>query len=277
MAPSDTFGQINREFWNEHAHTLYKEDWVRKINDQVQDCIQQNAEWINARQAPANANSPVKLLDYACGFGSASMAMLDSFDTIRGIDISESMVNGYNELAKKLGLHPDRMAAVQGNLLDEPSDRIIDGPEFFDAEAIVMTMALHHIKYPSALLSKMVQRLRPCGVVIIVDWLDPSPALTLAGSDTELGSTSDDPSSQISHDDADDHHHVEPHQHAQTTIARAGFSEQDLRLLFKLAGCEESSFGVRSYGELSLVPEHRSGVRGGMERTLFIAKGRKPL
>ncbi|KAI1110468.1 S-adenosyl-L-methionine-dependent methyltransferase [Nemania sp. NC0429] len=301
----DAKSRTNREFWNEHAESIYSQEWVRKLSGQVADCLQSNIDWIEIRRSPppppppsassSPPTSPVKLLDYACGFGAVSTALLEHADVIRGIDVSDYMVDAYNQLAAQLGAFPQRMSAVQGNVLDDEyyngSSAAMNGPDLLDVDAVVMTMALHHIQDPVALLSKLVQRLRPGGVLVIIDWLAPGAqgasvegvGAGLAHSSTHLHVAH---GHSHGHDIGDDHDHSHSHDHqhshgsvhpqVHSTITRDSFSENELRDMFQAAGCDESSFALRPHIEPSLVPEHGSDIQGGVRRQLFIAKARKP-
>ncbi|KAI1182831.1 S-adenosyl-L-methionine-dependent methyltransferase [Nemania serpens] len=272
----DPTSRTNRLFWNEYADTIYAEEWVRKVSVQVAECLQSNIDWIEIRKSSSPSASPVKLLDYACGFGAVSTTLFEHADVIRGVDVSDHMVDAYNRLATQLGVSPQRMSAVQGNVLDdEHSSAALDGPDFSDVDAVFMTMALHHIQDPVALLSKLVHRMAPGGVLVLVDWL--------AGG-APSASSSSHPHAAHSHGhghghgqgQGHGHSHAHVHAHAHSTITRGSYSEQELRDIFRAAGCDESSFGLRPHVESSLVPEHSSGVPGGLRKQLFIARARKP-
>ncbi|KAI1120229.1 S-adenosyl-L-methionine-dependent methyltransferase [Nemania abortiva] len=303
---SDPMSRANQRFWNEHAETIYAEEWVRKVSGQVADCLRSNIDWIEIRRSPPSPSSPspapVKLLDYACGFGVVSTTLLAHADVVRGIDVSEYMVDAYNRLARQLGVAPQRMSAVQGNVLDDQHDdgsgsnsTVINGPDFSEVDAVFMTMALHHIQDPVTLLSRIAQRLKPGGVLVVVDWLATgNPGAPVGG-----GAGTSRPESSIHPHDAHGHGHdhthgSEIHNHlknahshghghshadvrtqAHSTITRGSFSEQELHDIFQAAGCDGSSFALRPHSESSLVPEHNSGVKGGLEQQLFIAKARK--
>lgn len=267
------------------------------------DLLQSNIDWIEIRRspppppsssAPSPSPAPVKLLDYACGFGVVSTTLFAHADVIRGIDVSDRMVDAYNRLAGQLGVSPERMSAVQGNVLDDEHDSgssaAMDGPDFSDVDAVFMTMALHHIQDPIALLSRLVQRLRPGGVLVVVDWLAADTSDVLVG---DAGARAGEPDSSThlhathGHDRDHDHVHHPEHAHghghghshadihaqAHHTITRASFSEKELHDMFRAAGCGE--FALRPHVESSLVPEYNSGVRGGLRKQLFIARARK--
>ncbi|KAI0107212.1 S-adenosyl-L-methionine-dependent methyltransferase [Nemania sp. FL0031] len=282
----DPMSRKNRLFWNEHAETIYAEEWVRQVSGQVADCLQSSIDWIEIRRSSSSDQAPVKLLDYACGFGVVSTTLFAHADVIRGIDVSDHMVDAYNRLAGQLGAYPQRMSAVQGNVLDDEHDggssAAMNGPEFSDVDVVFMTMALHHIQDPVALLSKLVQRLRPGGVLILVDWLAASnPGSSVGGA--SVGAIPPGFSSHLhathshSHGHGHGHGHADVHAQAHPTITRGSFSEQELQDMFQTAGCDESSFALRPYAESSLVPEHvacgSSSSSRGPEKRCLLPKG----
>ncbi|KAI0456049.1 S-adenosyl-L-methionine-dependent methyltransferase [Xylaria acuta] len=253
MAP-DAFGEINRKFWDEHANAIFKQGWVKDLCVQVSKMLRSNVDWLDIRK-PSDGEPPTKMIDYACGDGVASFALFDEAQVIRGVDISDSMVDAYNEAARRTGVAPSRMSAARGNVLDPDVDgNVIGGADFHEADVIVMCLALHHIENPEELLSKLVQRLRSNGVVVIIDWMtDPSDI-----SHVNVAGAANEPT---------DAHH---------TISKGSFSAHDMHQLLAAAGCSPGGIDVRPNIETSHIPESVSKVKGGRNRTLFMAKGRKP-
>ncbi|KAI1105365.1 S-adenosyl-L-methionine-dependent methyltransferase [Jackrogersella minutella] len=254
---TDSFGETNRKFWDETAKTLFTQDWVLTLSQQLRDCLQSNIDWIEIRKS-TNNETPVKLIDYACGNGIVSQTLSNFADVIRGVDISDAMVDEYNDLRRQSGIAPERMHAVRGNFLDSDDNDAIAGPDFHEADAIIMSMALHHSGDPQAMLSKMVDRLRSNGVLVMIDWAD-------IGSD-HAGASSH----------AHGHHHVEDKSDASHTIYKTNFSASDMKKLFTDAGCDPKTIDYRLYKETSHIPESVTKVKGGVDRTFFIAKARKP-
>ncbi|XXG98224.1 hypothetical protein Hte_004546 [Hypoxylon texense] len=252
---TDSFGEINRKFWDEQAKSLFTQEWALTLSEQLRDCLQSNVDWIEIRKS-SNNETPVKMIDYACGSGIVSQTLFDFADIIRGVDISDAMVDQYNDLARQSGTAPERMHAVRGNFLEPSDSDAIAGPDFHEADAIIMSMALHHSGDPQAMVSKMVDRLRSGGVLVILDWMDFTP---------EHGSES-------SH--AHDHRHQD-RSDASHTISKASFSAGDMKQLFSDAGCDPNTVDFRPYKETSHIPESITKVKGGVDRIFFIAKARK--
>ncbi|KAE8396674.1 hypothetical protein BDV23DRAFT_177669 [Aspergillus alliaceus] len=95
---------------------LYQETWVQKLLQHIQDFLQVNSDWFGI-----DPFLPQRVLDYACGNGTVSSALLANFPnaTFQGIDISTSQVRRFNDEATKLLAEShDRMFAIQGDLYD---------------------------------------------------------------------------------------------------------------------------------------------------------------
>ncbi|KAI4147177.1 MAG: hypothetical protein LQ341_001857 [Variospora aurantia] len=237
------FGEVNRAFWDSSARVekVSTEPWIQDLTRQIFDHLRSNTAWIGLEQKP---QGPIRMLDYACGTGIASMAMLPSVTEIRGIDVSGGMVDKYNAEARKAGMSEDQMHAVRGDLL-APAGGPLQGQEFHNFDLIVMSMALHHVDEPNKIVAKFVERLKPGGTVVIIDWIPKS-------SRADSGTASD----QHQHSDA------------EHTISFDGFNEDQMRGLFSEAGCLSSDFVLAE--SPSEVPPDPTG-----QRQLFFAKGIK--
>ncbi|KAK1069570.1 hypothetical protein LTR33_010872 [Friedmanniomyces endolithicus] len=112
------FTEANRKAFNDLSATYNTKPWQHKISQQVSDALQQRRDWLGvAWTQPDNDDDKsrdVRLLDYACGTGAITKALGPSVTTIRGIDISESMVAKYNEAALSSGLTTEQAHAVAG-------------------------------------------------------------------------------------------------------------------------------------------------------------------
>lgn len=78
------------------------------------------------------------------------------------------MVELYNIEAQKAGFAPDKMHAVEGDLVNEGSESAFSG----QYDLAVMSLALHHVDDPREMISKLAACLRPGGVLIILDWVN---------------------------------------------------------------------------------------------------------
>lgn len=210
-----TVGEVNREWFDSVAGSAYQIDWVRDLVHQITTFLRDNIEWVGQP-----AGSALRVLDYACGAGIVSMALTPFASVLRGIDISGGMVEQYNKTAHNLGLSPEQMRGVQGNLLED-GQFAADGPEFTGFHVAVVSMALHHIADPAAMIKKLAERLAPGGSLVIVDFVTPESL-------------------------------PPPHHPAAHTVTRHGFTEKEMGEMFADAGLVEYSF--RLHPQTSRVP-----------------------
>lgn len=200
----------------------------------------------------------VRVLDYACGPGSVTHALGARASEYIGIDLSENMVQEYNQRfgpvpphshsdnskpepetnpESQLESEPFTARAVVGNLLvpSDPFPQNLSSSDFYDFDLVVVGLGFHHFADISLATRRLVERLRRGGVFLIIDFVTHAM---------------EDPG-------------VHP---AVNTVAHHGFSEQDLRRYFDDAGLSEFAI-VRMGEEVSL--------RGSMKREPFMARGRK--
>lgn len=179
-------------------------DWVIDDDDDDDD----DSENESAAQPTAAKGRSVRLLDYACGTGLISRALAQFTTHCVGIDISENMVAAYNARAENQGLTTDEMHAYQGNLTDpsDPSPAAFnsDDGRFRDFDVAGVGLGFHHFEDPELSARRLVERLRPGGVFIILDFLP--------------------------HEKMD---HALPAAH---TVMHHGFSEERMRAIFEQAG-----------------------------------------
>ncbi|KAK5065159.1 hypothetical protein LTR84_000995 [Exophiala bonariae] len=254
-----SFTEVNRAHWNKFAASYTSEQWQKDLVNHVNAFILTNISWIGVDFIdPATAfekdNDPaktVRILDYACGPGTITHALAGRATEYIGLDLSENMVKAYN-----LRFNPDsdqcaanpledqgeeeklNAHAEVGNLLDPAgTPPAFDDPKYKDFDLVVVGLGFHHFRDLDLTMSRLLERLRPGGVFLIVDF--------------------------VSHDamKADDGNPAAP------TVAHNGFSEQRLKQIFEGAGLTE--FGMRVFGEKVM-------LRGLNPRELLLAKGRKP-
>lgn len=188
-------------------------------------------------------------------------------DIIRGIDVSDGMVDRFNNVARSAGFSEQQMYATRGDLLDnnysskpeDETDTTINSKDFFDFDIAVISMALHHVSDPQSLVSRLVERLRVGGILLIVD-----------------GSTPEQSQLQ-SYLDAQHHNHGSENLLSRTRhiISKLGFDAVEIRTFLLNAGCNECSIEYLLNEEASKIPEDVTGVKGGVENKLFFAKGTK--
>ena len=160
---------------------------------------------------------------------------------LRGIDISDGMVEQYNNVAQKQELPRDKMYAVQGDLLTDP-DHLKDR-DLYDFDVAVICMSLHHVEDAGKMVQKLAERLRPGGSLLIIDWVSPQ----------ESGCVLPPQAAQLP---------------AVHTITYQGFTEKQMLGMFEDAGLTDLSY--RWHPERSKGPEEILG-----EQQLFFARARK--
>ena len=190
-------------------------------------------------------------MDYACGTGAITQALGPYVSTIRGIDISEGMVEKYNEAARSSGLSSEQANAVVGDLLADQVPEHLAGPDFQSFDVAVIGLGFHHFEDPALALKRLSERLRPGeGVLVIIDFLP------------------------FEHKDEQERKHREQNPGADFpemahTIKHSGFTEPQMKQLYAEAGLQEFGFDVLPE---PAVMELKTGTK---ERTIFIAKGKR--
>lgn len=189
---------------------MYEQEWVQNLMQQIVENLQSHVDWIGIKRKIGTGGTPsqdalVRMLDYACGFGVASrvhkhfprltrsrksvnlikmiQALFPYVSEVRGIDVSDGMVEKYNKSARSHGVPESHIFAIQGDLaspLTEESHPSLSSSDFFEFDLIIMSMALHHIDVPKVLIERLVERLNEGGVVVIIDW-----TLNQEGSETQ--------------------------------------------------------------------------------------------
>ncbi|KAK5133143.1 hypothetical protein LTR08_008167 [Meristemomyces frigidus] len=239
-----TFSEANRKAFNELSETYNTKPWQQKLSSQVSEALQKREDWIGVQWATPGDGRDVRLLDYACGTGSITKALGPYVTTIQGIDISENMVEQYNKAALSSGMKPENANAVVGDLFAEKVPEHLAGERFQGFDIAVIGLGFHHFEDPTLSVKRLVERLKPEGVLVIVDFLP------------------------FDHDhqqatDADAHGMAH-------TIKHNGFEAGEMEKLFTKAGLEDFGWSVLAE------PATLEFERGTVDRTLFVARGRRP-
>lgn len=104
------------------------------------------------------------VLDYACARGLMSKQLLPHVKSIVGVDISQGMVDVYNQHANNQGLSPDEMNAVCTELRGEDDE--LDGQKF---DVVVCSLAYHHFSDINKVTIVLACFLKSGGMLIVVD------------------------------------------------------------------------------------------------------------
>lgn len=186
----------------------------------------------------------IRVLDYACGPGTITAALAGYATEYVGLDISEKMVEQYNnrftsspsENEASHPIQPINAHALVADLLDPAgTPSALDDAQFFNFDFAAVSGGFHHFEHIDLATPRLAERLKPGGVFMIFDFLSHAPH--------DLGG---DP--------------------ALATIVHHGFDEARVRQLFGDAGLVDIEI---------LVMEEPIKM-GQAERQGFMAKGRKP-
>lgn len=269
---------------------------MHDLQAQISEFLKGNAEWIGIQTSDAENTGQTKLMDYACGNGIVSRVSSGSslserlyiiltqvvpkslhphFSKCIGVDLSDGMLDKYRATAADLGLDESRMIAIQGDLLAptvKPTTPPLSEDELNGFDLVAICMALHHVEDIDLATKRLAERLRPGGVLLIIDWATRD---SLNGTVKQPVMATGQTSSENNHHHHHHHHHqhhvdetINPKHPAAHTISHDSFSKDQIFSLFKQAGCGESKFVLAN--RLSPVPGARSG-----EMQLFWARATK--
>ena len=105
-----------------------------------------------------------EVLDFACGSGLLSRHLAPLSKSVLGVDISQGMVDVYNEEVSKAGIDPSKVRAMVKDITGAPEE--LEGRKF---DVIVCSMAYHHLSSISATTLALRSHLRPCGSILVID------------------------------------------------------------------------------------------------------------
>ncbi|KAI0886059.1 S-adenosyl-L-methionine-dependent methyltransferase [Annulohypoxylon maeteangense] len=256
--------EVNRLHFNEEASTYDTKHG--KLNERLTKEIQSRLDWIGVDWAIVDDDddddeneghrkpveeskstqdrNEVRLLDYACGTGMMTRALAPYTTQCIGIDISENMVMAYNSQAENQGLSRDEMYAIVGDLIGaggpQPSNILADS-RLFGFDIATVGGGLHHFADPELAADRLVERLRPGGVLLVWDFLPHGPMSGNAGN-----------------------HGVMHH----------GLSEERVRAMFERAGAGHR-FSLEILGSGITIGIGGHGEKGVVRREIFLARGEK--
>ncbi|KAI5464003.1 S-adenosyl-L-methionine-dependent methyltransferase [Mariannaea sp. PMI_226] len=139
---------------------------------------QQNAHAIETLERQIQARVPFlginpnsRFLDYACGTGMLSRVLAKHVSERIGIDVTENMVKLYNAQAQQENSSAPR-SAFHGNLADpsDPSPVGFSDAKFYDFDLVGVGLGWHHLEDCELAAKRLAERLRPGGVLFIVDF-----------------------------------------------------------------------------------------------------------
>ncbi|KAL6239118.1 hypothetical protein BDW75DRAFT_199687 [Aspergillus navahoensis] len=239
------FAEKNRQVFNKQA-AVYKSEF-EKVVETLVNAVQDQRTWVSDTwvDTEAGRGKEIRVLEYACGPGHISLALAPFVSRIVGMDISENMVEEFNKHAREAG-RSNTMVGVKADLVSESLPAEISGPEYFDFDLVVVSMALHHFEHPEKAMNRLGERLKKGGVMMIIDLI---------------------PENHHGHE-----HDQALHQMGEVveTISKHGFSLDEMQTMYKNAGAG-NGFKYQVF-EKPLV-FNKNGKN--FEKTIFIARGQK--
>jgi len=152
--------------------------------------------------------SKTTVMDFACGTGLISRGLASHSHKIVGIDISEAMVEQYNQRVENQGIPSEEMRAICTELKGTAEE--LDGVKF---DVIVCAAAYHHFESIEDVTRILAFFLKPGGSLMVSDIMKP-----LNGDDVFHGA----------------HEHIVAH--------KGGFEEGDIQKAFDAANLHNMSF-----------------------------------
>ncbi|KAK2855556.1 hypothetical protein FQN49_005073 [Arthroderma sp. PD_2] len=135
--------------------------------------IGERHKWICPRWDSTTGNEkPFRMLDYACGAGAMTRALLPYVTEVVGIDVSQNMVTEYNKNIATAGFPTEKMFAEKGDLLSTTPSQEFSGPKYFNFDLVIIGFALHHFEAPGFALKRLVERLAPGGILVVLDFTE---------------------------------------------------------------------------------------------------------
>ena len=219
--------------------------WVLDVHKQISDFLEspEFAPWIDIEPRGENR----RMLDYACGSGLVSKALKPLFSSVVGVDVSSSMLDKYRATASALGLEPDEMIGVRGDLLSpepQPTDPPLPEEDLRHFDLAAISLALHHMEDPVDAAKKLAARLKPGGKLLVIDWT-PIDGSTAVQRDYQEQMRKNGDEERL--DKA-----LRSHAASHTVSKPNGFTKQDMTELFEQGGCKDIKWKLAE--ELSSVP-----------------------
>ncbi|KAG8940076.1 hypothetical protein FRC03_005796, partial [Tulasnella sp. 419] len=157
MAEVDSLQEINRKHFNQIANTY--DDILPTMREHAAKIAQVVTEQVKLDPETTS------VMDFACGTGLVSINLVPYVNEVIGVDISDAMVEKYNEKASMDELSAKKMKAV---LLDISKDKEKLGGKKFDV--IICALSYHHIDQVQEITNNLVEYLvAGTGMLLVVD------------------------------------------------------------------------------------------------------------
>ncbi|KAF6841843.1 methyltransferase type 11 [Colletotrichum musicola] len=244
MSSDETFAEKNAKHFDKVAPGEWPQ-WVLDLHKQTTDFLAspEFPGWLGI--SPAEGHR--RMLDYACGNGLISGSLRPLFSSVTGMDVSKSMLDKYQATADRLGLGPEEMRGVRGDLLGDdlkPTEPPLEESALWNFDLVAISMALHHVEDPESAIKKLAARLKVGGKLLVIDWT-PVDGSTPAQREYQKELERDGNRERI--DGA-----LMTHAASHTISKPYGFTEQEMRDMFEEAGCRDMSWKIAE--ELTPIP-----------------------
>ncbi|CAB37440.1 hexaprenyldihydroxybenzoate methyltransferase, Coq3 variant [Schizosaccharomyces pombe] len=220
-------------------HDLPKYDQDRLLLTSDDDLTNVNNFW---------KKSGMSILDFACGTGLISQHLFPYCKQIVGIDVSQDMVDVYNEKFRKMNIPKERACAYVLSLDDLDGNG--DEPFSTEFDAVVCSMAYHHIKDLQEVTNKLSKLLKPNGRLFVAD--------LIKGGDTFHGN-------------------LHPDEIAKLGVAHhGGFTPQSILNLFKNASLSNAEVIGKAQANVWVdEAKYQRSTQSKDAKTLDLANGEK--
>ena len=162
------------------ASSYTEHQWQRDLVNKMSSLVLNNINWLGvpfnspSTTCESSTSRPtVRVLDYACGPGTVTGALTDHATEYIGIDLSDGMVNEYNSRFTKDASSSQQFTAhaVVGNLLEAEVPQHLSGSEYSGFDLAAVGVGFHHFPDVQVATDRLVERLEPGGVLMIIDFL----------------------------------------------------------------------------------------------------------
>ncbi|KAI1263362.1 S-adenosyl-L-methionine-dependent methyltransferase [Xylariaceae sp. FL1019] len=242
---SNDAASINRDIFNDEAAEY--DNKHRKLTERITRELQSRLELIGVQWILDDSDEEigtdnkertreVRLLDYACATGAMSRALAQYTTQCVGIDISEKMVALYNKRAGNQGLAPEEMHAIVGDLGSTSASEALSSVDLFNFDIAVVGGGFHHFGDPELIAKRLVERLRPGGILLIWDFLPHGGHHHHNARQGHSHKHSYGHECNQNHENHEEHDDKSDGNNVSHSVMHHGFSEGRMREIFSAAG-----------------------------------------